>query len=59
MKEEVWLEYMDTLKACFIIMGAVRECEEIERGVIRCLRDPLKRINKIFEFYIEKVSVYG
>ena len=26
---EEWLPYVDTLKACFIIMGAVKECEEI------------------------------
>ena len=24
--EEVWLEYIDTLRACFIIMGAIKEC---------------------------------
>ena len=27
--EEVWLEYVDTLKACFTLMGAVKECEDI------------------------------
>ena len=24
--EEEWLKYIDTLKACFIIMGAIKEC---------------------------------
>ena len=24
--EKVWLEYLNTLKACFIIMGAIKEC---------------------------------
>ena len=25
--KEEWLEYVDTLKACFIIVGAIKECE--------------------------------
>ena len=49
--EEEWLEYLDTLKACFIIIGAITECADIEEGVIKNSLDSWKRINRIYQFY--------
>ena len=52
LSQEEWLQFVDTLKACFIIMGAIKECEEIELGILRSKRDPAQRVSLLYQFYL-------
>ena len=54
-----WLLYLHTLKACFIIMGAITVCEEIELAILARVTDPLQKIDFIYQFYLEEVSAYS
>ena len=33
--------------------------EEIEKYMVACIDDPLKKLEKIYEFFFEKIILYG